>query len=206
MPLTISHQLNTGQRGIAGNDVNAERAWLQGITGCGSVVAIVDTGMCALIDLYVLLLLQANKNLKTEVDVGMKSTETRDGSGYRGLGVFYSFLYHTSKYMYMYMYVAQSSQLLIQVCVRMCPFLHSTCASYMWNVGMDRKLQISLHPEPSLVFVCFFTPTSTSILKFLFTCFCWFFLEVAMSSYAYKPGVRVQVAGRALKCGLACCP
>ncbi len=27
-----------------GRDLNIERAWLQGVTGCGSVVAIVDDG------------------------------------------------------------------------------------------------------------------------------------------------------------------
>ena len=39
-------QLNTGQLGAsdAGRDLKVERAWLQGITGCDSVVAIVDDG------------------------------------------------------------------------------------------------------------------------------------------------------------------
>ena len=39
-------QLNTGQlnRTDAGRDLNVERAWLQGLTGCGIVVAVVDDG------------------------------------------------------------------------------------------------------------------------------------------------------------------
>lgn len=39
-------QLNTGQLGAsdAGRDLKVERVWLQGITGCDSVVAIVDDG------------------------------------------------------------------------------------------------------------------------------------------------------------------
>ena len=40
-------QLNTGQLGasFAQNDVNAERVWIQGITGCNVNVAVVDTGI-----------------------------------------------------------------------------------------------------------------------------------------------------------------
>ena len=40
-------QLNTGQLGasLAQNDVNAERVWIQGITGCNVNVAVVDTGI-----------------------------------------------------------------------------------------------------------------------------------------------------------------
>ena len=40
-------QLNTGQTGTlnTGNDLNVEPAWIQGITGCNSIVAIVDDGM-----------------------------------------------------------------------------------------------------------------------------------------------------------------
>ena len=39
-------QLNTGQLGVSatGRDLKVERVWLQGITGCDSVVAIVDDG------------------------------------------------------------------------------------------------------------------------------------------------------------------
>ena len=39
-------QLNTGSitRGPAGNDLNVEPAWMQGITGSGVVVGIVDNG------------------------------------------------------------------------------------------------------------------------------------------------------------------
>ena len=39
-------QLNTGQLNDSdvGRDLNVERAWLQGITGCGIVVAVVDDG------------------------------------------------------------------------------------------------------------------------------------------------------------------
>ena len=39
-------QLNTGQiaPGDAGNDLNVVPAWIQGVTGCNSVVAIVDDG------------------------------------------------------------------------------------------------------------------------------------------------------------------
>ena len=39
-------QLNTGQFGsdFAGNDLNVERAWLQGITGCNVSLEIVDDG------------------------------------------------------------------------------------------------------------------------------------------------------------------
>ena len=45
--LTLPLQRNTGQldSSDAGNDLNVERAWLQGLTGCGTVVAIVDDGM-----------------------------------------------------------------------------------------------------------------------------------------------------------------
>ena len=44
-----SVQLNTGQLNSsdAGNDLNVERAWLQGLTGCGTVVAVVDDGKVA---------------------------------------------------------------------------------------------------------------------------------------------------------------
>ena len=40
-------QLNTGQYGInfQGNDLNVERAWLQGLTGCNVTVTVVDDGM-----------------------------------------------------------------------------------------------------------------------------------------------------------------
>ena len=43
---SYSPQLNTGQldSSDAGNDLNVERAWLQGLTGCGTVVAVVDDG------------------------------------------------------------------------------------------------------------------------------------------------------------------
>ena len=39
-------QLNTEQLGVSatGHDLKVERVWLQGITGCDSVVAIVDNG------------------------------------------------------------------------------------------------------------------------------------------------------------------
>ena len=39
-------QLNTGSitHGPAGNDLNVEPAWMQGITGSGVVVGIVDNG------------------------------------------------------------------------------------------------------------------------------------------------------------------
>ena len=39
-------QLNTGQLGASnvGRDLKVERAWLQGVTGCDRVVAIVDDG------------------------------------------------------------------------------------------------------------------------------------------------------------------
>ena len=40
-------QLNTGQYGNAleGNDLNVVKAWLQGLTGCGISVTVVDDGM-----------------------------------------------------------------------------------------------------------------------------------------------------------------
>ena len=38
-------QLNTGQvGGVPGHDLNVEPAWIQGITGKGVVVAVVDDG------------------------------------------------------------------------------------------------------------------------------------------------------------------
>ena len=39
-------QLNTGQieGNFAGNDLNVERAWIQGLTGCNVTLAIVDDG------------------------------------------------------------------------------------------------------------------------------------------------------------------
>ena len=39
-------QLNTGQYGdeYQGNDLNVEKAWLQGLTGCNVTVAVVDDG------------------------------------------------------------------------------------------------------------------------------------------------------------------
>ena len=39
-------QLNTGQvsPNDAGNDLNVVPAWIQGVTGCNSVVGIVDDG------------------------------------------------------------------------------------------------------------------------------------------------------------------
>lgn len=40
-----SMQLNTGQvGGLPGHDLNVEPAWIQGITGRGVVVAVVDDG------------------------------------------------------------------------------------------------------------------------------------------------------------------
>ena len=43
----IYTQLNTGQYGneFQGNDLNVERAWLQGLTGCNVTVTVVDDGM-----------------------------------------------------------------------------------------------------------------------------------------------------------------
>ena len=39
-------QLNSGQQGeeYVGNDLNVERAWLQGLTGCNITVTVVDDG------------------------------------------------------------------------------------------------------------------------------------------------------------------
>jgi len=39
-------QLNIGQLGLRdiGHDLNVEPVWIQGITGCNSIVAIVDDG------------------------------------------------------------------------------------------------------------------------------------------------------------------
>ena len=37
-------QLNSGQAGDGGRDINVEPAWLQGLTGSGVTVAIVDDG------------------------------------------------------------------------------------------------------------------------------------------------------------------
>ena len=39
-------QLNTGRlnNSDAGRDLRVERVWLQGLTGCGKVVAVVDDG------------------------------------------------------------------------------------------------------------------------------------------------------------------
>lgn len=39
-------QLNTGQLGLpgVGHDLNVEPVWIQGVTGCNSIVAIVDDG------------------------------------------------------------------------------------------------------------------------------------------------------------------
>ncbi len=47
MFITLSLQLNVGQTSsaIEGNDINVEPAWLQGYTGCNSVIGIVDDGM-----------------------------------------------------------------------------------------------------------------------------------------------------------------
>ena len=41
-------QLNSGQYGqeLVGNDLNVEKAWLQGLTGCNVTVAVVDDGIC----------------------------------------------------------------------------------------------------------------------------------------------------------------
>ena len=40
-------QLNTGQHGnvYRGRDLNVERAWLQGLSGCNVTVVVVDDGM-----------------------------------------------------------------------------------------------------------------------------------------------------------------
>ena len=45
--LTISLQLNSGQYGneYIGNDLNVERAWLQGLSGCNVTVVVVDDGI-----------------------------------------------------------------------------------------------------------------------------------------------------------------
>ena len=42
----VSSQLNTGTTGsaTAGHDINVEPVWLQGITGCNSVIGVVDDG------------------------------------------------------------------------------------------------------------------------------------------------------------------
>lgn len=39
-------QLNSGQLGLPdiGHDLNVEPVWIQGVTGCNSIVAIVDDG------------------------------------------------------------------------------------------------------------------------------------------------------------------
>ena len=37
-------QVNSGQAGEGGRDINVEPAWLQGLTGSGVNVAIVDDG------------------------------------------------------------------------------------------------------------------------------------------------------------------
>lgn len=46
MSYSVILQLNTGQLAASdvGRDLNVEKVWLQGITGCGSVVAVVDDG------------------------------------------------------------------------------------------------------------------------------------------------------------------
>ena len=46
MSVSLQLQLHTGQTGpqFVGNDLNVEPVWIQGITGCNSVVAIVDDG------------------------------------------------------------------------------------------------------------------------------------------------------------------
>ena len=45
--MLLCTQLNTGQHGnqFIGNDLNVERAWLQGVTGCNVTVTVVDDGM-----------------------------------------------------------------------------------------------------------------------------------------------------------------
>lgn len=47
-------QLNSGQFGVdyKGNDSNVEKAWLQGLSGCGVTVTVVDDGKIHDIDLY----------------------------------------------------------------------------------------------------------------------------------------------------------
>ena len=42
----VCTQLNTGQHGnqFIGNDLNVEKAWLQGVTGCNVTVTVVDDG------------------------------------------------------------------------------------------------------------------------------------------------------------------
>lgn len=46
--LCFDVQVNTGQFGPQGLDLNVEGAWIQGITGCNRVVAIVDDGRFSL--------------------------------------------------------------------------------------------------------------------------------------------------------------
>ena len=45
MYMTLINQLNTGQTGgPAGRDLNVVPAWMQGVTGKGVVVAVIDDG------------------------------------------------------------------------------------------------------------------------------------------------------------------
>ena len=48
----IHVQLNTGNiteyADHAGRDADVERAWLQGVTGCGSIVTVTDEGWCTI--------------------------------------------------------------------------------------------------------------------------------------------------------------
>ena len=58
----------------------------------------------------------------------------------------------------------------------------ATCAT-VWNVGMSRELQISLHPESSLVSVLFYHPYID--INFCFLVSVFIFMEVLKC--AYKP-------------------
>ena len=55
LSLVYNPQLNTGQVALsdAGNDLNIVPAWIQGVTGCNSVVAIVDDGNGNLKHMYI---------------------------------------------------------------------------------------------------------------------------------------------------------
>ena len=63
MKYAFFSQKNTGQtNGPSGLDLNVEKAWIQGITGDGVVVGVVDDGECIII----IIMLFVIKNVKLQ--------------------------------------------------------------------------------------------------------------------------------------------
>ena len=111
--------------------------------------------------IYMYILLQGNKNLKIDVDVGMKKAQKQGIiQNVRRFGVFYPFLHSTQQHMQLH-HTSKYMQLHVHVLL---------CGMQEWVENSESPCILN---DP--LFLCFFIPTSTSIFKFLFPCFCLVF-------------------------------